>query len=117
MAKGNEVGFWAKAGLLALLVLQNCALNVCARWSRVIASAPAEGGEDEGVGKLAGGYAKTSLVLVRRHGPRTKPLKFSKETAPISEQATRKLPPTCPTPLVPHTPRPPWSSGSVRPFF
>ena len=61
----SGASFITKAALLVLLVLQNGALNICARWSRVLAAAPPT--DDEVLGSsvtLAGGYAKTSLVLM-----------------------------------------------------
>jgi len=63
-AANNSASFLTRAALLALLVLQNGALNICARWSRVLAAAPPTEDEDASSGKLAGGYSKTSLVLV-----------------------------------------------------
>ena len=60
----KSASFLTRAALLTLLVLQNGALNICARWSRVLAAAPPTEDEDASSGKLAGGYSKTSLVLV-----------------------------------------------------
>lgn len=60
----SGASYMTKAALLALLVLQNGALNICARWSRVLAAAPPTDDESASSDKLAGGYAKTSLVLV-----------------------------------------------------
>ena len=58
-ATGYSNATLMKFSLLALLVLQSAAANICARWSRVLATAPSSDAV-----ATHGGYAKTSLVLV-----------------------------------------------------
>ena len=58
-ATGYSNAALVKISLLAVLVLQTAAANICARWSRVLATSPRSDAEVSN-----GFYAKTSLVLV-----------------------------------------------------
>lgn len=51
-----KVSIWIKGFLLILLAVQNAALTLFARMSRVSANAYVEGGSE--------GYAKTTIVVV-----------------------------------------------------